>query len=338
MDNWIPLNLKWEYGKPENYNTPFTDHGLEYGAGDETVPERSNIDFTGLDNVIIESSHNDIVTDAQKEVIEELTGIEPTEEVRMNIFKKFLLVRIFSPADFMVIVPDGKRVGKDFAGGEAVNEIPGAFYSGFDGDIEFAVIPEPMDGEYKIELEGTGDGEYTLSASFIDDEQDIDRDFTGNIQIGQNQRFNLVYDSEKEEPISDLEPEAVVVSIDSTIADIETIYEKGWITKTSDKKLLIRQLKHLERKLKHFDRKTERIEKLIRKIENNPKINPKKKEKILKRLNQKLEKVSEQRQRTINKRLGSLERILNRIKIKDGISEQGYDIIMSDINYLRNNL
>ena len=328
---------EWEHGYPENYSTPFTDHGLEYGSGDTTVPERSNIDFMGLDNVIIASDHNDIVTDAQKRVIKELTGVEPNEEVRMNIFKKFLLIRIFSPADFIVIAPDGKKLGKDFTSGQAVNEILGAFYSGFDGDIEFAVIPEPLEGDYKIELEGTGDGEYTLSASFIDEEQDIDKDFTSNIQTGQNQEFGLTYSSEAEEPISDLEPE-VTVSIDSTIADIEMIYENGWIVKKADKKLLVRQLKHLKRKLKHFDKKIERLEELLEKIEDNSNIDAKKKKKILKRLNKKLEKIIERRQRTINRRLDLLERTLNRVKRKNKINEQGYDIIISDINYLRINL
>ncbi|MCG2695657.1 hypothetical protein L6248_01855, partial [Candidatus Parcubacteria bacterium] len=205
------FNGEWEHGYPENYSLPFTDHGLEYGAGDGTVPERSNKDFLGLENVIIDnSSHNDMATDAQKTVIKELTGVEPTEEVRKNIFSKFFLIRIFSPADFTVIAPDNKKIGKNIGGSEI---IPGAFYSGFDSDIEFAVIPDPINGEYKIELEGTGEGEYKLSASFIDDEQDIDKEFFGNIQQGQIQSFDFAYEAEAQDPISELVPEDNVLHV-----------------------------------------------------------------------------------------------------------------------------
>jgi pimeloyl-ACP methyl ester carboxylesterase len=321
---------EWEHGYPEHYSLPFTDHGLEYSAGDGTVPERGNKDFAGLENAVIDSSHNNMATDAQKMVIKELTGVEPTQEIRKNIFSKFLLIRIFSPADFTVIAPNGSKIGKNIGDSATIES---AFYSGFDSDIEFAVIPDPIEGEYKIELQGTGEGEYKLSVSYIDDEQDVDKDFVGKIQIGQTKDFTIIYSEQAEgNPISDL------ATIDSTIADIEEMYNKGWITKKSDKNLLIHRLKYLEKILEHFDKQIERMEKLIQQAQDNEKLKPKAKEKILQALNKRIEEIEQQRQKAIERNLDWLERKLDAIKRKGGINQQGYDIIISDINYLRNNL
>lgn len=322
---------EWEHGYPEHYSLPFTDHGLEYDAGDGTVPERSNKDFAGLENVVINSSsHNNMVTDAQKTVIKTLTGIEPTQEIKKNIFSKFLLIRIFSPADFTVIAPNGSKIGKNIGDSATIES---AFYSGLDSDIEFAVIPDPIDGEYKIELEGTGEGEYKLSVSYIDDEQDVDKDFVGKIQTGQTRDFTIIYSEQAEEnPISDL------ATINSTIADIEEMYNKGWIIKKSDKNLLIYRLKYLEKRLEHFDKQIENIEKLIQQAQDNEKLKPKAKEKILQALNKRIEEIAKQRQKAIERNLDWLERKLNAMETRGVINQNGYDVIISDINYLRNNL
>jgi hypothetical protein len=337
-DNWIPFDPRWEYGKPENYNTPFTDHGLEYGAGDETVPLRSNSGFMGKEDVIIASNHNGIVTDSQKRVIKELTGVEPTEEVRMNIFKKYLLIRIFSPADFVIIAPDGKKLGKDFENNQALSEIPNAFYSGFEGDIEFAVIPDPLPGEYKIGLQGTGQGEYTLSASFVSDGEDIDKNYTAAITPGEIKYFNFTYAEEAAgDPLSGLKPEAAE-TIAQAIAHIEEIYAQGWIAKEKSKNILIKGLNRLANKLVDLEKQKEKIAEQIRKTEDNEKLKPEAKQKILDVLNQKLEKISENREKAISHNLDLLERRLNIMKNKNRINQNGYDIIIRDINSLKINL
>ncbi len=338
IDNWVPFDPRWEHGKPENYDMPFTDHGLEYGAGDTTVPERSNKDFMGAENIVIASDHDGIVTDAQKRVIKELTGVEPAEEVRMNIFKKYLLVRIFSPADFVITAPDGKKLGKDFLSKQALNEIPNAFYSGFEGEIEFAVIPDPFPGDYGIGLEGTGNGEYTLSASIISDEEDVDKNYTAAITPGETKDFNFTYSGESAgDPLSGLKPEAAK-TIAQAIAHIEEIYAQGWITKEKSKNILIKRLNHLENKLDDLEKQKEKIAEQIKKTEGNEKLKPKAKQKVLEELNQKLDKISENRQKTINHDLDLLEKRLNIIKKKDRINQEGYDIIIRDVNSLKINL
>ena len=229
----------WEYGYPNGYYSIFGDHGLEYSSGDQTVPSRSNSGFLGLDDVTIESNHDQIVTNAQKLIIKELTGVEPGTEIRKNIFSKYLMIRIFSPADFIVIAPNGQRVGKDFINNQAINEIDGAFYSGFDSDMEFALIPDPLDGDYKIELAGTGDGEYKLSTSLIGDDLALDSDYNGFITLGDTDNYSLaITDNE----ISTLNPN--IKTIAELAEEIAEMYQKGWLNYFGSKNALLSLLKN----------------------------------------------------------------------------------------------
>ena len=61
----------------------------------------------------------------------------------------------FDPVDFIVTDPLGRRLGYTESLG-TVNEIPGAFYTG-DGSLEQFAIPEPIPGDYTIELFGLDD-------------------------------------------------------------------------------------------------------------------------------------------------------------------------------------
>ena len=413
---------EWENGYPENYDSLFGDHGLEYGPGDETIPERSNKDFMNLEDIIINGNHNSIVTDAQKVVIKELTGAEPMEEVRLNLFQKFFMVRIFSPADFVVIAPNGERLGKDFSSGQTINEIKGAFYSGFDSDIEFAVIPDPTDGEYRVELQGTGEGAYKLSVSFIDEDKEIDKEFSGDIQNGQNRDFTLNYLAQAEDPIGELEPQdtvpptisinipqsnqqylrsedliidysaeddfsgvasttiaidsqevatttidlfdyslgvhtliitaldkagnsdqaqvdfEIIANIDSTIDDIQEIHKRGWFEGKIYHPLLINAFKLLRIEEKYFEREKKSTEKLIERTKEDKKLNPKQKQKLIDQYNKKLENLKKNRIKAISRSLDIIEKLLNTAKKRNMINQQGYDIIINDINYLKSNL
>lgn len=231
---------EWEHGYPEGYNSLFGDHGIEYGNGDGSVSFRSNDNFLNLDNTEIDSAHTSMITDAQKIIIKELTGIEPDEEVRNNIFINYLLVRIFSPADFIVIAPNGNRVGKDFSGSGIINEIEDAFYSGFDNGPEFVTIPNPVEGDYQVHLQGTGQGAYRLSVSYIDEENEVDQDYTGNISLDDNQEIDFSFF--EDELISELIPN--IESVEGLVEVIEGLYERGLIYHFGNKNVLISRLEN----------------------------------------------------------------------------------------------
>ena len=159
----------WAHGYPLGFEIPTGDRGMRYIIGDITVPiVSSKSENIKSDNLIeLASDHRSIVTDAQKDVLELLTGVRPGSEVRDNLIRNIFIAQVFSPIDIQIIAPDGKRVGKDFATGEILNEIENAYYSGFETENEFLTIPDPIKGEYRILTQGTGDGAYRIEATEI---------------------------------------------------------------------------------------------------------------------------------------------------------------------------
>ncbi|MDO8669428.1 MAG: alpha/beta hydrolase [Candidatus Buchananbacteria bacterium] len=251
---------EWEHGYPDGFNSIFGDHGLEYGPGDDSSPLISSQDFSNFNDTVISSSHNAMVTDAQKIIIKELTGQESEQEFRKNIFSKYLMIRIFSPADFVVVSPNGQRVGKDFINNTSTNEIDGAFYSGFLNGSEFALIPDPVGGEYRVELQGTGDGEYKLSASLIGDDSAIDSDYGGLISLGEMDNYSV---SLTAGDIADLNPD--ISSLGELSKEIEEMYQKGWLNHFGSKNALLSQLKNGNKNNKQFEQLNKFIDNMLEK-------------------------------------------------------------------------
>jgi len=77
---------------------------------------------------------------------------------------------------------------------------------------------------------------------------------------------------------------------------------------------------------------------LIKKTEEDRKLNPKQKQKLIDQYNKKLENLKKNRAKVISHSLDIIEKLLNTAKKKNMINQQGYDIIINDINYLRENL
>jgi len=77
---------------------------------------------------------------------------------------------------------------------------------------------------------------------------------------------------------------------------------------------------------------------LIKKTEEDRKLNPKQKQKLIDQYNKKLENLKKNRAKVISHSLDIIEKLLNTAKKRNMINQQGYDIIINDINYLRENL
>lgn len=157
------ISGKWADGMPENFYDSATNRGLEKGNGDETVPISSAEGISADKEIVLDASHSELPTKAQCKVFKELTGRSECEYDENWHITNFLLFNVFSPIDIQIVSPSGKRIGKDFATGEIINEIEGAFYSGFDTENEFVTIPNPEDGEYRILTQTAGEGgEYRI--------------------------------------------------------------------------------------------------------------------------------------------------------------------------------
>jgi pimeloyl-ACP methyl ester carboxylesterase len=164
---------KWINGKPENFDDRNTDRGLEYSDGDRTVPIFSAQAVNADKQEIMTVEHNDLPSEAQCLVLKEFSGRDDCTKVSKINIPNIFLIDVFSPIDIQVISPSGKRMGKDFLNGNILNEIPHAFYTGYQTENEFITIPNPEDGEYRILTEGTGDGEYRIEATQIVEDSEM---------------------------------------------------------------------------------------------------------------------------------------------------------------------
>ncbi|MDO8592306.1 MAG: LamG-like jellyroll fold domain-containing protein, partial [bacterium] len=219
-----PSDNKWQSGYPENLDNNL--YSLEMGNGDDTVPLKSANSLTGVETIeSVSADHTNLPTIMQKEIIKTLTGTAPDNYFNSKItstIKRWAFFRVYSPVDFAVIAPDGKKIGKDFLNNVEINQIPDAFYSGFNSEAEFVLIPNPLDGEYKVELQGVAKGgEYTLVNSLIDGDKEISKEFTGTIAPEQEREFTVDYTAAADNPISDLAPVDTVPPVITITSPLE---------------------------------------------------------------------------------------------------------------------
>ena len=185
---------KWKDGKPENFGNNDTDQGREYGEGDTTVPLPSAKGIVADETKEVSSTHTDLPTKAQCEVIHVLTNREACQYVDKTQVTNVLLFKVFSPVDMQILAPDGTvLIGKDFETGVTVNNTENklGFYSGWNGvTSEFVTIPNPKNGKYTVRTQGTGNGSYrveavTLSKGISDKVTELTRDLMGMATPGE---------------------------------------------------------------------------------------------------------------------------------------------------------
>ena len=327
---------KWQNGYPENLDRNF--ESLEKGSGDKTVPF---VSANSLNNVeVIEtnsSDHKNLPTAMQEEIIKSLTGKTPDNFYNSKItltIKKWFFLRVYSPVDFVVIAPDGKRVGKDFNNNAEVNEIPDAFYSGFNNEAEFVLIPNPEEGQYEVKIQGVdGGGEYTLASSYINEDDEDSVEFSGIASQSAEKTFEINFSPESENPVSEIEP---IVSPDIVIADIQKLYQMGMITDRVIAKQLEREIEDIKWRLKLLNDSIIRIYKQIEKISasNQPE---KVKMKMILRYNEEIDRLKKENDKQLNFIYNRLDKNLAKYLKRGLINQDAYDIIIDDIKYLINN-
>lgn len=294
---------KWTYGR---------ENGFEYGVGDKTVTKYgatletlSNIEKNGKD-------HMEIVTAAEGDVIKILTGNGSVENIDHGIIHNMFVIQLHSPIDVVVTAPDGKKTGKNFETGQIYNEIPLAFYSGYQTDDEFITIPNPLNGEYKIELQGTGEGEkYGVSTSYISNESLTTKEVIGITEPNQITNLSVDFDSENPEDISSKK----IVTLDVFLNDISGAYDLGWIKDVKTRDALLKQVNGAIK----FSKKIEKVKERL----PDGSVKEKRTEKLKVKINKILAKL--------------FEKELNILLKKNKITQEAYNLIIYDVEYLINN-
>jgi parallel beta-helix repeat protein len=187
-------NSVWADGEPDGFEGSVADHGLEMNSGDGTVTTYgSNLDNSIQNEIAYSTDHKGLPSAKEESVFNILTGKTITNGIHRGLIQKLLSIQLHSPIDMLVTAPDGKRMGKNFATGEEYNEIPGAFYSGFQTDEEYITIPNPIDGEYKIEVQGTGNGgNYGVVTNYVSDNSNVSKEYSGTIKPGEVQETSII--------------------------------------------------------------------------------------------------------------------------------------------------
>lgn len=209
---YLPL---WEHGYPKDYYALLGGHGLIQASGDGTVPVAS-ASFVEDNLLATEYEHSALPVKAQGDIYKILT--ENDAGTLSHEFdtaaKKILHILMHSPADLLVEAPDGKKIGKE--NGNTINQIPGAFYTGFNTNTEFITILNPIDGEYKVITQGTGNGEYTVETNYISEATTTTSSFTGNTLLGLETELVVSVDNTNPSDIevlpTDIEPPVVSVA------------------------------------------------------------------------------------------------------------------------------
>ena len=113
------------------------------------------------------------------------------------------------PVETIAVGPDGRRVGFDTTTGTTVIDVSGASYlpqpvwADPTGSLaplapgRLLTIPSPLDGRYRFQMVGTGDGPYTLNVRARNAGGDLVLDETvrGTITTGQVVKFQVEYSS-----------------------------------------------------------------------------------------------------------------------------------------------
>lgn len=183
---YYPTLQRWPYGEIAGSVMNESGDGLipEYSARlDQGISSLLALpDIANQELLIADTGHVLIAgeTQTQQVIAAILTGIQEPQDasttpaipfaspyrppvVLLNNTDVILSFLVFSPVDILVTDPLGRSVGYEPSGGQIINDIPGAYYTGIGSDVEFLLLPGDLMGDYTITTTGIGDGDYTVA-------------------------------------------------------------------------------------------------------------------------------------------------------------------------------
>lgn len=221
----------WEHGQPGA--TIFND-------GDNTVPRWSIESVSPIDKEFDYVDHTGVASTSTPYLFKEMTDSDP-QVIIGKVYDPVLSLlsfEVLSPIDIQITAPDGRKLGKDFASNTEISEIPDAFYSGFETDTEYAVILNPLPGQYKVETIGTGNGgSYTIVADYGDAATTTSVEVVGTSTPGTVVPYTFIVSATSTSislplpPIATSTPTTSLITPDTCTRDITAAYQNKWISK-----------------------------------------------------------------------------------------------------------
>lgn len=191
-DSDAPL---WKDGKP----SPL-DPAKNSSEGDNRVLLASaHLAGAATQTTIANANHADLPSLAAPNIFQELNMTDPGQLAITPIPDDIMAFMFASPVMPTVTDPNGNHITLDS------NSIPGAEYFGEPDPtgLKMIIIPNPVDGEYKIDLLGNGNGHYDFASAFFkQDSPDSMQTFSGEVIEGQLITYHGTLNMEQENPLN----------------------------------------------------------------------------------------------------------------------------------------
>ncbi len=161
-DNQTTLTGLNATAQTEGYNWPDGQINAKYyGSGDNTVPSNS-LRMIAPADLIINSDHGHLPRDGADQALAHLVSDSIETMTKPDLAQKYMMFYVKSPVRLSITDPNGQQIN------DAVDQIPRAFFTGSNAQVQFVLIPNPIDGQYQISLTGKGTGAYTVGEDNFD--------------------------------------------------------------------------------------------------------------------------------------------------------------------------
>jgi hypothetical protein len=159
--------------------------GLRFGFGSDDASGRTSVTFIDDTIILVRSGYGVFNASESLEIM--LAAGSPSGGART------LVITSDSPIDLLISDSNGRRLGFDLGERRVVNEISGGQYSGHGSQPQVARILHPSTGNYRVDVQGLGDGSFTVTTDTLDGEGDpLDSVvFSGIASQGSMTRFEL---------------------------------------------------------------------------------------------------------------------------------------------------
>ncbi|HWB33769.1 MAG TPA: hypothetical protein VG753_00390, partial [Candidatus Paceibacterota bacterium] len=159
--------------------------------GDELVPRASIENVVNPVSDVVAADHRDLPTAAEGFIFNSLTNKVASTVANNYPVGCALFITTTPGADLQVTDPNGNHLGKDFTNNVVLSEIPHSLYSGWSVPTEYAVIANPLNGNYQVRTQGTTNTSFTINASDVCNQGVISTSTPANTSPGQLIGFSL---------------------------------------------------------------------------------------------------------------------------------------------------